>query len=210
MAPGEDAQRDTLVGRARAEQLLERHGVVTAEGVRGEGHPGGFAGVYAVLRTMEETGAVRRGYFVEGLGGAQFAAAGAIDRLRSLRDGAGGVAVVTLAAVDPAQPYGAALPWPDSAGRPARQAGAYVVLVDGTPAVYLERGGRSLVTFPGTDETAATWVPELERLVDGRRLAKLEVTKIDGASVHEHPLRDVLEAAGFTVGYRGLTYRGER
>ncbi|MFP5308654.1 MAG: DEAD/DEAH box helicase [Actinomycetes bacterium] len=209
----DDPQRDTLVGRARAEQLLERHGVVTAEGVRGEGHPGGFAGVYAVLRTMEETGAVRRGYFVEGLGGAQFAAAGAIDRLRSLRDDAGGrrehPTVVTLAATDPAQPYGAALEWPESEGRPARQAGAYVVLVDGVPAVYLERGGRSLVTFPATTDTAEVWVEELKGLVARQRLGKLEVTKVDGADVHDAGVRDVLERAGFTVGYRGLTYRGD-
>jgi ATP-dependent Lhr-like helicase len=125
---------------ARGTQLLDRHGVVTRESVLAEDVPGGFAGVYPVLRAMEETGAVRRGYFVAGLGGAQFALPGAIDRLRSVRDPAGDAVLTTLAAADPAQPYGAALPWPEAAGG-QRSAGAYVVL-DRRPAVFLERGRR--------------------------------------------------------------------
>jgi ATP-dependent Lhr-like helicase len=199
---------DVEVGTARAGQLLERWGVVTADGVRGEGHPGGFAGVYAVLKAMEETGTVRRGYFVEGLGGAQFAPAGAVDRLRDHREpDRGGPTVVRLAATDPAQPYGAALPWPATAGRPARQAGSQVVLVDGRCALYVERGGRSLVTFPSTADDATAWLPALRGLVEEGRLAKLEVTKVDGQDVFETDLVEVLTDAGFTAGYRGVVLR---
>ena len=151
----EPSPSPTEAAHARALQLLDRHGVVTRESVLAENAPGGFAGVYPVLKAMEESGEVRRGYFVAGLGAAQFALPGAVDRLRALRDarpssddGDEPVAPPTvLAAADPAQPYGAALPWPDAAGRPARQAGAYVVLADGAPAAYLERGARSLLTF---------------------------------------------------------------
>ena len=197
----------TEVGHARAAQLLERHGIVTAEAARGEGVPGGFAAVYPVLKIMEETGRIRRGYFVEGLGGAQFAAPGAVDRLRSLREPAGDPAVLTLAATDPAQPYGAALPWPNSPGRPARQAGAFVVLLDGLPAIYLERGGRSLATFPASG-TNGRWAEELGRLVTSGRLRKLEISRVDGEDVRETPVAALLRAAGFTDGYRGLTLRG--
>ena len=126
---------------ALAGVLLERHGVLTREAVRGEGIPGGFAGLYPVLRAMEESGRIRRGYFVAGLGGAQFALPGAVDRLRSVRQPAAGTArALVLAATDPANPFGLVLPWPVKG--PQRAAGAYLVLVDGTPALYLERGGR--------------------------------------------------------------------
>ncbi|HJS26466.1 MAG TPA: DEAD/DEAH box helicase, partial [Actinomycetota bacterium] len=124
----------TEMAHARAMQLLERHGVVTREAVVAEGIPGGYAGVYAVLRALEESGKVRRGYFVDGLGAAQFALPGAVDRIRELRDSPTEAAVHVLAAADPAQPYGAALTWPESAGRPARVSGAYVVLADGEAA----------------------------------------------------------------------------
>ena len=150
--------------RALGELLLERYGIVTREQVLAEGIPGGFSAIYAELSQLETLGVARRGYFLEGLGGAQFALPGAVERLRA-RSGAGGVAgherrpPLVLAAVDPAQPYGAALPWPKrheddpthpdgrSARRPARVAGAYVVLVGGDPVVYLERGGRALQTL---------------------------------------------------------------
>ncbi|HET9559299.1 MAG TPA: DEAD/DEAH box helicase, partial [Actinomycetota bacterium] len=140
---------DPEAAHARAQQLLERYGVLTREAALGEGAEGGFAGVYPVLKALEDRGQVRRGYFVAGLGGAQFALPGAEDRLRAGRDGDG---PVTLAAADPAQPYGAALGWPETKGRPSRSAGAYVVLVDGEPAVFCERGAKSLVTFPRTLE----------------------------------------------------------
>ncbi len=200
---------DSAIGTARAGQLLERWGVVTADAVRGEGHRGGFAGVYEVFKAMEETGQVRRGYFVEGLGGAQFAPAGAVDRLRDHRDPPrDGPVVVRLAATDPAQAYGSALPWPDSEGRPARQAGAHVVQVDGVCVLYVERGGRSLATFPTTAETAEHWGPALRSLVTDGRLPKLEITRVDGTDVFEHPLADALEEHGLTPGYRGLVLRG--
>ena len=131
--------------RALAELLLERQGIVVRDGVRGEGIAGGYGAVYGELRALETIGSCRRGYFVEGLGGAQFALAGAVERLRELRTGVEDDALV-LAAADPAQPYGAALPWPRRAGaRAARVAGAHVVLLGGVAALYVERGGRTLV-----------------------------------------------------------------
>ena len=135
--------------RAHAELLLERYGVLTREQVLAEGVAGGFSAVYGALTELETLGVCRRGYFVEGLGGAQFALPGAVERLRAGRSTEAGVTAV-LAAVDPAQPYGATLPWPRREGqarRPARVAGAYVVFVDATPLLYLERGGRGIVTL---------------------------------------------------------------
>src|SRR3989442_1087400 len=114
---------------AEAGVLLQRHGVLTREAVVGEGWPGGFASLYPVLRAMEESGRIRRGYFVEGLGGSQFALPGAVDRLRSLRESGG--AVIAMAATDPANAYGTVLSWPQSDGRMARAAGAYCVVDDG-------------------------------------------------------------------------------
>ncbi len=149
--------------------LLERHGVLTREAVAAEEVAGGFSGIYPVLRAMEESGRIRRGYFVEGLGAAQFALPGAVDRMRAMREGAagtgrgaaeseGGAAVQLLAAADPANPYGAALSWPrrdESDRRPLqRAAGAYVALVDGAATVYLERGGHSLQMLPAAEDGA--------------------------------------------------------
>ena len=158
----EPAPTPTERAHARARALLERHGVLAREAVLAEGVEGGFAGVYGVLKALEETGGVRRGYFVAGLGAAQFALPGAVDRLRAERPAVGAApagpppAALVLAATDPANPYGAALPWPDRpGGRPSRAAGAYVVLVDGEPAAYLERGGRSLVTFPAAEPSGS-------------------------------------------------------
>ncbi len=195
---------------AMAEQLLERHGVLTRESLRAESVPGGFSAVYPVLRAAEEAGRVRRGYLVAGLGAAQFALPGAADRLRSFRDGpsaaAGGDAVL-LAATDPAQPYGATLAWPPSAGRPARAAGAYVVLVDGAPAAYLERGGRSLLSFESASPPSG-WLPALATLVTEGRLRKLELTRVDGEPVLGSPRwLDELRAVGFVPGHRGATLR---
>jgi ATP-dependent Lhr-like helicase len=189
---------------------VDRHGVVTREAVLAEGVPGGFVGIYPVFRAMEDAGHVRRGYFVAGLGGAQFAHPGAVERLRVFRrttegDGDEPDGPLILAAADPAQPYGAALPWPESLGRPARQAGAYVVLADGAPAAYLERGARSLVTF-GADP--AGWVDALASLVKDGRLKRIQLGRIDGQEASAHPAAAGLRAAGFADGYRGLTIRG--
>jgi ATP-dependent Lhr-like helicase len=196
----------TPVAYARALQLLDRHGVLTREAVLSEGVPGGFAGVYGVLKALEMSGKVRRGYFVDGLGAAQFAVPGAVDRIRAFRESVRGdePTAVLLAATDPAQPYGAALSWPSGPGRPARQAGAFVVLVDGELAAFLERGARSLLTF-GVD--AAAWADALATLPKDGRLRKIELTRIDGGPATESPIADRLRAAGFTDGYRGLTLR---
>jgi ATP-dependent helicase Lhr and Lhr-like helicase len=196
----------TQRAHAVALQLLDRHGVVTREAALAEGTPGGFAAVYPVLKAMEETGAVRRGYFVAGLGGAQFAHPGAVDRLRAFRDAdREDPAIQTLAAADPAQPYGAALPWPESAGHPSRSAGAYVVTIDGAPAAFLERGGKTLVTF-GADPS--TWADAVAGLVKDGVVRRIELRTIDGAPAVDHPAADALRAAGFADGYRGLTLRG--
>jgi ATP-dependent helicase Lhr and Lhr-like helicase len=204
---GEGPQATTRRRTALAEQLLERHGILTREAMRAETLDGGFAAVYPVLKAAEEAGRVRRGYLVAGLGAAQFALPGAVERVRDRRrdDEA---SVVRLATTDPAQPYGAALAWPPSEGRPTRAAGAHVVLVDGGPVALLERGGRSLVTFP-SDAPPSTWLPALTGLVDEGRLRKLELVRLDGQPIHDLPdWPEQLEQAGFTRGYRGLTYRG--
>jgi ATP-dependent Lhr-like helicase len=195
------------MAHARAHQLLDRYGVLTREAALGEGHQGGFAGVYPLLKALEERGEVRRGYFVAGLGAAQFALPGAVDRLRGVRDGDPEAEPIVLSATDPAQPYGAALAWPESAGRPVRAAGALVVLHDGIPLVELERGGRSLVTFPGADDSPA-WVVALMELVKNGRIRKLEISRVDGQPVRETPWAARLESAGFSAGYRGMTFRG--
>jgi ATP-dependent Lhr-like helicase len=191
---------------ARAAQLLDRHGVVTREATLAEATPGGFAGVYPVLKAMEEAGKARRGYFVTGLGAAQFALPGAVDRLRALRDvAAREPEVLTLAAADPAQPYGAALPWPDANGRPSRSAGAYVVLADGAPAAFLERGAHTLTTFEGAPP--ALVADALASLVKDGRVRRIELRRVDAIPAAEHDLADALRTAGFLDGYRGLTRR---
>ena len=209
----EPAAPATAVAHARALQLLERHGVLTREAVLAEGVPGGFAGVYGVLKALEEAGRIRRGYFVAGLGAAQFALPGAVERLRAQRERAEeraeqeerAPAVTVLAAADPAQPYGGALPWPESEGRPARAAGAFVVTVDGEPAAYLERGGRSLVTFPASERLE--WVEGLVALVKDGTLGKLEIVRVDGVPARESPVASALRSAGFVDSYRGLVLR---
>ncbi|HEY0442652.1 MAG TPA: hypothetical protein VGC90_00365, partial [Candidatus Limnocylindrales bacterium] len=196
--------------------LLDRHGIVTREAVATEGIEGGFSAVYPIFGALEESGRIRRGYFVEGLGAAQFAIAGAIERLRSVRDLAGSAAgrrVHLLAAADPANPYGAAIAWPrrgDADRRPfQRAAGAYVVVVDGEAVLYLDRGGSSLQTLPAFDdpELAAAACNGLRNLVRDGRVRELVVTKIDGQPVGESSHRAALVAAGFAAGYRGLVLR---
>jgi ATP-dependent Lhr-like helicase len=207
----EPAPRPTEAAHAVALQLLERHGVVTREAVLAEGVLGGFSGVYGVLKVLEERGQVRRGYFVTGLGAAQFALPGAVDRLRSARAAPDDLyesdsAAIVLAATDPAQPYGAALSWPDSPGRPARSAAALVVLADGEPIVWFDRRGHHLVTFPRT-AADLRWADALASLVKDNRVRSLEVRKVDGASIADGPIRSALQSAGFVDGYRGLVLR---
>jgi ATP-dependent helicase Lhr and Lhr-like helicase len=199
------APSPTAGAHARAMQLLDRYGVVTRETVLAEGAPGGFAGVYGVLKALEESGKVRRGYFVEGLGAAQFALPGAVDRLREHREPAADARTLAIPAADPAQPYGATLAWPDGGGRPARSAGAYVVLAGGRPAAFLERGARTLFTFGPGDEA---WIDAIVGLVKDGRLRRIELSRIDGVPVAGSPLADALRAHGFVEGYRGLSFRG--
>ncbi|MFN8222012.1 MAG: DEAD/DEAH box helicase [Gaiellales bacterium] len=194
--------------RALAELLLERLGIVTRDGVRAEGIAGGYGAVYGELRALETVGGCRRGYFVEGLGGAQFALPGAVERLRELRR-LDDEAPLVLPAADPAQPYGAALPWPRRSGaRAARVAGAHVVLLGGEAVLYVERGGRSLVPLLEPD---VAWLrPALGALVDwvkagvGRRLA---VERFDGEPVHSTDALALLVEAGFLVGPRRAVLR---
>jgi ATP-dependent Lhr-like helicase len=188
--------------------MLERYGILTREQVLAEGVPGGFSAIYPELSQLETLGIARRGYFVEGLGGAQFALAGAVERLRGLPDES--QAPLVLSAVDPAQPYGAALPWPaagrDGSRRPARVAGAYVVLTGGEPVLYLERGGRALQTLVDADD--ARLQPALQALVEhvrsgrGRRIG---LEKVDGESAMKSPLAELLVTLGFQEGPRRLT-----
>jgi ATP-dependent Lhr-like helicase len=200
----------TARAHARALQLLDRHGVLTRESVAAEGVPGGFAGLYPVLEALETRSQTRRGYFVAGLGAAQFALPGAVDRLRAAPDRREGIAApVVLAATDPGQPYGAALPWPEvtAPSRPARAAGAFVVLHGGVPLAYIERGGRSLVRFPAAADDPA-WADALAHLVKDGRLRVLEIAKIDGVAARQATDAAVaLRAAGFVDGYRGLVMR---
>ncbi|MGP0038009.1 MAG: DEAD/DEAH box helicase, partial [Solirubrobacteraceae bacterium] len=192
--------------RALAELLLERYGILTREQVRAEGVPGGFSAIYPELSQLETLGVARRGYFVEGLGGAQFALPGAVERLRAQKDD--DASPIVLAAVDPAQPYGAALAWPTTteSRRVARVPGAYVVLAAGDPIVYLERGGRALQTLVEADDPRLE--PALAALVEavrGGRVKRLALEKVDGASALDSRLGEALVRLGFQEGPRRLT-----
>ncbi|MCP4251516.1 MAG: DEAD/DEAH box helicase, partial [bacterium] len=161
--------------KARAEQLLERHGVVTRPAVLAEEIPGGFSGLYPVFGAMEDTGQVRRGYFVETLGGAQFGMPGAIDRLRDSNPA--GLSV--LAAADPATPYGAAVPWPDhESGSPGRHAGAYVILNDGRLAAFVERGARTVLGWSTDSAIVASGLIGVAQ----RRKRTTTIARINGES----------------------------
>jgi len=196
--------------RALAELLLERYGILTREQVRAEGVPGGFSSIYPELSQLETLGVARRGYFVQGLGGAQFALPGAVERLRSQPHGDSEPPLV-LAAVDPAQPYGAALPWPkrqadDGRRGPARVAGAHVVLSGGEPVLYLERGGKGLLTLvPGEDPRLE---PALSALADQVRrgtVKRIALEHVDREPALTSPLGPTLIALGFREGPRKLT-----
>jgi ATP-dependent Lhr-like helicase len=195
--------------------LLERWGVLTREAVHAEDLPGGFSTVYPVAKAMEEAGRVRRGYFVAGLGAAQFALPGADDRLRALREVTDDDEARTfvLAATDPANPYGAAVAWPDGEGaRPQRAAGAQVILHDGRLVAWLSRADRNLLTFlpesePERSETATAIAAALASLVASGRRNVLLVARVDGEEPHRSPLARHLAEAGFQAGSRGYLKR---
>jgi ATP-dependent Lhr-like helicase len=191
--------------RAQAELMLERYGIVTRETVLAEGVPGGFSTLYAELGNLELLGTARRGYFVEGLGGAQFALPGAVERLRSLpaEDGS----YLLLAATDPANPYGASLPWPKppSGRRPARAPGAHALLRDGAAVLYLERGGRSVLRLVELDDAElASAMRALSDAVAAGRLPKLGIEKLDGEPIVGSGHEEALLEAGFSRGPRKL------
>ncbi len=184
--------------RALAELMLERHGIVTRETAIAEGIPGGFSAIYGELQNLELLGTARRGYFVEGLGGAQFALPGAVERLRSLPRADGELLI--LAATDPANPYGATLPWPKLEGsrRAARSAGAYVALRDGVPLIYVERGGKGITRLaPLEGDELATVLGDLAEAARAGRIEKLGIEKVDGEPVIGTGLEQTLVAAGF-------------
>jgi ATP-dependent Lhr-like helicase len=207
----------TIRAHFHAELLLNRYGVLTKGSA--EGVPGGFAMLYKVLSALEDAGRCQRGYFVESLGGAQFAVASTVDRLRTYLDDVDqerrAYQAVVLAATDPANPYGAALPWPgDGTHRPGRKAGALVVLVDGELTWFLERGGRSLLSYSDDAEANQAAAAALAELVAGRRLQSLLVEKVNGGPVLDPTpddrlalVRDALTAGGFARTPRGLRLR---
>ncbi len=196
---------------AAADQLLQRHGVVTRAAVAAEGTRGGFAAVYPVLKAMEEAGKIRRGYFVEGLGGAQFAGPASVDRMRALSDTAPRDSAEVLAATDPASVYGAALPWPErgeeKGHRAGRKAGAVVVLVSGRLVLYAERGGRSLLSYSDDQDLLQLAVEALALAVRDGVAGVLNVERADGGPVLDSALAPRLEAAGFSLSSRGLRLR---
>lgn len=212
LAGGADHTRSM---HARASALLERRGVVTREAANAESTRGGFAALYPVLLEMEDRGRVLRGYFVEGLGGAQFALRGAVERLRAARDGSAPSRAVLLAATDPAQPYGEVLPWPDGDASeakrcPARAAGNFVIIADGHPVIALERRGRSLIVLAAGHSGGERLAEALTCLLLAAPALEprgLVIERIDGEPAADTPLAAELLARGFRRGYRGLVFR---
>ncbi len=207
-AEADPARRATVA----AGLLLDRYGVVTRGAVQAEGVPGGFAQTYRVLAGFEQAGHCRRGYVIEKLGAAQFAASGTVDRLRTFANVADPAPLhaVTLAATDPANPYGAALGWPKRDGvshRPGRKAGGLVVLVDGELVLYLERGGRTVLAFVDDPEVLRAAASDLGATSRARRLDTLTVEKINGEPIYGTPLATALQEAGFVATPRGFTLR---
>ncbi|WP_405167920.1 ATP-dependent helicase [Nocardia sp. NBC_01499] len=210
---------NTVRAHATADLLLERYGVLTRGSVQSEGVPGGFALMYRVLTEFEDRGRCRRGYFIDSLGGAQFSTTDVVDRLRSFdteRSRPGDTRpqsgkALALAACDPANPYGAALSWPkgdgDSGHRPGRKAGALVVLVDGDLVLYLERGGKTLLTFTEDPNARQSAAQALADLVHNRRVDSLVIDRVDGETVHGNTFAGFLTEAGFATTPRGLRLR---
>lgn len=198
----------TAAAHARAEYLLDRHGVVTRGAVRAEEAPGGFAAAYKVLAQMEERGQCRRGHFVEGLGAAQFGTPVTIDLLRSHAEAASEPLAVTLAATDPANAYGAALEWPEAPGhRPGRRAGGLVVLVDGGLVLYLERGGKTILQFDDDPERLRLASSSLVKALRRARVPKLSAETVNGEPVLGTPLAAALLEAGFYASPRAVRFR---
>jgi ATP-dependent Lhr-like helicase len=191
--------------RTQAELLLERYGIVTREQVLAEGIPGGFSSLYDQFAALETVGIARRGYFIEGLGGAQFALPGAVERLRAQREDDDSPPLV-LAATDPAQPYGAVLKWPESERRPTRAAGAYVVLSRSEPVLYVERGGKGLqVLVRDGDERIGPALEALVEAVQRGRIRRLALERVDGEPVVGSRYEEALIELGFRQGPRKLT-----
>ncbi|HKE84940.1 MAG TPA: DEAD/DEAH box helicase [Vicinamibacterales bacterium] len=225
--PGGTETTPTEWSAALAQQLLTRHGIVTRETAASENLSGGFSAVYQVLKAMEDAGRVRRGYFVAGLGGAQFALPAALDRLRSMREPSDTSQTVIVAATDPANPYGAILKWPASSesgnpmqtisdtGRgPTRTVGAFVVLVDGYPAAYLRRGERELLLMvpdaepqrsTSTRATARALMSLARSREEGRR--GMLIAEINGTPASSHALAQIFVAEGFNATAMGLQAR---
>ena len=204
---------------ARTRLLLDRYGIVSRDCLGNEDFPGGFGPIYKVLREMEEQGRVRRGYFVDGLAGAQFAYAGAVDRLRAGRDrveerdhAVEQQDVQLLSAMDPANPFGSLVSWPEVAepeqGKPRRVAGAWVVLARGRPVLYVAARGKRVFTFPGTlrveEGALEAALAALRQLPRSALRGQFVVEQIDGHPPRESPHLEAFRSAGFSNDYRGL------
>ena len=206
--PANETQRAT----ALAQQLLSRYGVVTREAPALENIHGGFSAVYPVLKAMEDAGRIRRGYFVAGLGATQFASGGAIDLLRALREEPEKPETVMLAATDPANPYGAIVPWPETKGMLSRSVGAEVILVNGLLACYISRGEKQFTVFlPEHEPLRSVVAREIARVLaslvaDGRRRALL-VSEINDEPAARSPLAPFLAEAGFVSTAMGMQIR---
>ncbi|MCH5643597.1 ATP-dependent helicase [Gordonia sp. ABSL49_1] len=203
----------TTATQAVCEQLLVRHGVVTRGAVAAEGVTGGFARVYKALSVFEDNGHVRRGYYVDGLGGAQFARPSIVDELRHhALDDRKTHHTVVLAATDPANPYGAALDWPatgadDSGHRPGRKPGALVVIADGEPALFVERGGKTVLTFTADADLLREASSALADAVRSGRINRLTIDQVDGANVLGTQIAAAFVEAGFATTPRGVRLR---
>ena len=199
----------TQRAHAVATRFLDRYGIVTRGAAGVERIPGGFSGVYPVLKAMEESGRCRRGYFVEGLGGAQFALSGAVDRMRAMGGSDTAPATQVLAATDPANPYGGALPWPeaDSSHRAGRKAGALVVISGGRLVAFVERGGRRLLAFDRDEDAVRAAVDALVLSVRDGMVDSLDIHTVNGDPVGDGEWDEPLRGAGFHLSTRGLRLR---
>jgi ATP-dependent Lhr-like helicase len=214
-------QADAALSLASA--WLERFGVVTRGGVTADGAPGGFAAAYRLLAELESAGKVLRGYVVEGLGGAQFSTSDVITQVRAYADspdetlwpsGAQRPTVVVVTALDPANPYGSVLPWPDHpTARPSRAAGALVVLADGLCLAHLTRGGRTLTLFGEEGlraDRAGLVARALADAVAEGRMNRLRIEEIDGERVGSSGLETVLREAGGRLTPNGIVFEARR
>lgn len=202
---GQAEPSETERAHALATSLLERYGIVSRDVVKAEALPGGFASVYGVYGALEERGQVRRGQFVEGLAGAQFAIPGAVDRLRAEREPPVTPKALQLAAIDPANPYGSLLPWPEvaeGAPKPARRVGCSLTLVDGAPVLYWTRDLKGAITFPAAQDPDLL-AAALACVLEGR--PEFHLATLDGEPARGSALAPVFERAGFVSSYLGLS-----